>query len=660
MHGSTLFTLTWKDWTTPAGLSLSLLRASARRTSGSDYTSWPTPTKDEAGGTPEQFLERKRKLDGACGVSLTALNLVAQLASWATPTTRDHKDGGSVGTAPINALLGRQAWLAAWSTPRANKWGFPDADAHGSQEAPLASWPTPMAGTPAQKGYNEAGNTDSSRKTVALASGQPATGFPAPTEKQGQLNPAHSRWLMGLPPAWDDCVPTATRSTRSKPKLSSALISETSNVDHALRQHARFNASAAYRWMRCPGSVALAERAPILPPNKYALDGTAAHELLDYALKNKMRDAWEASIMADRIAKDTHPDAGERIDAVQQALDYIWDIMDSYEDAVLYVEHPFQFPTVVAPGQAYGTCDCAIYVPSLSLLYVIDYKHGMGLVEVEGNEQALYYGTGAVLGSGHMPADTIGLVIVQPRPAHTEGRIRASFVDRSRLERFVGEVDAAIIAAQAPDAPRIPGTHCKWCPANTICPERANQALAVVKGTFANVKDISLPDPLDLPIERLLEIKSGMARLREYLDDVDEAMFAYAMEGGVVPGFKLVEGRAVRKWEGDPGEIASMLLDVIKADNQANALDQVYPRKLIGVTEAEKLVKQALRAGSRKASAGTINEEAHTILAALTKKESNGKLTLVSDLDKREAIHRDPAAAVLQYVDVPPPAEEEA
>ena len=32
-------------------------------------------------------------------------------------------------------------------------------------------WPTPMAGTPAQKGYNEAGNTDSSRKTVAVLKG---------------------------------------------------------------------------------------------------------------------------------------------------------------------------------------------------------------------------------------------------------------------------------------------------------------------------------------------------------------------------------------------------------------------------------------------------------------------------------------------------------
>ena len=38
-----------------------------------------------------------------------------------------------------------------------------------------SGWPTPMAGTPAQNGNNEAGNNDSSRKTVALS------GWPTPT-----------------------------------------------------------------------------------------------------------------------------------------------------------------------------------------------------------------------------------------------------------------------------------------------------------------------------------------------------------------------------------------------------------------------------------------------------------------------------------------------
>jgi hypothetical protein len=69
--------------------------------------------------------------------------------------------------------LNEVAMLAAWSTPRANKWGFPDA--HGSQEAPI---------------------------------GPTATGSPAATEKPGQLDPDHSRFLMGYPEAWSAYAPS--------------------------------------------------------------------------------------------------------------------------------------------------------------------------------------------------------------------------------------------------------------------------------------------------------------------------------------------------------------------------------------------------------------------------------------------------------------------
>jgi hypothetical protein len=44
------------------------------------------------------------------------------------------------------------------------------------------------------------------------ASGETPSGSPVGTVKRGQLNPAFSRWLMGLPPVWCDCAATATQS----------------------------------------------------------------------------------------------------------------------------------------------------------------------------------------------------------------------------------------------------------------------------------------------------------------------------------------------------------------------------------------------------------------------------------------------------------------
>ena len=63
-------------------------------------------------------------------------------------------------------------------------------------------------------------STDTLDVAAQLAFGRTVIGSPAETENTGQLNPAHSRWLMGLPPEWDACAPTATPSSRKQRKRS--------------------------------------------------------------------------------------------------------------------------------------------------------------------------------------------------------------------------------------------------------------------------------------------------------------------------------------------------------------------------------------------------------------------------------------------------------
>jgi hypothetical protein len=275
--GSTLFNLIWKRRTTPTGRLIFALRASGRRISDNDFTSWPTPqSRDGAGnrgGTVDRTGARQRNLDD-----------YVMLSSWCTPSARDYKDSEGMATMATNPdgsersrtdQLPRQAALASWNTPRATDgsnggpnqaggalpadaalagWPTPTRAIQGAPEDPearrargynpglspmdaaaLAHWPTPMAGTPAQKGYNEAGNTDSGRKTVSLVtdlngparltvSGAMLIGSDAGMANGGQLNPEHSRWLQGLPPEWDACAPTVTRSSAKSRRNSSQPI----------------------------------------------------------------------------------------------------------------------------------------------------------------------------------------------------------------------------------------------------------------------------------------------------------------------------------------------------------------------------------------------------------------------------------------------------
>ena len=211
--GSTLYTLTWKPRATPSGLRICALRASARRISdsgsGSSESGWPTPQMRDFRSGGEDRVENPDRSNN--------LNDFVLMAGWPTPTAQDGSRGnGTIRPQDTGIPLPQRAAMAGWPTPEAEeaRRGYQNRSngKKGSQESMTTVAVNQLGDKPHLPPHGPARLT---------ANGEMLTGSSAAMESGGQLNPAHSRWLMGYPPAWDDCGVTAMPLSRRSRQPSS-------------------------------------------------------------------------------------------------------------------------------------------------------------------------------------------------------------------------------------------------------------------------------------------------------------------------------------------------------------------------------------------------------------------------------------------------------
>ena len=375
-------------------------------------------------------------------------------------------------------------------------------------------------------------------------------------------------------------------------------------------KHARLSASSAFRWINCPGSVALSDQCPTPASSSYADEGTLAHAIGELKLryvndeisKRQLNAKMKPLLQNEYYCGEMEEATGYYADAVIEALEA------AGEDAELMIEQQFSLSRWVPEG--FGTSDAVVI--GGGVIQVIDLKYGKGIkVDARNNPQLRLYGLGAAnLFDSLYDFDTVRMTIIQPRLDHISTE---ELPLRELLAWAEDDVKPrAQMAMDGTDYTAV-GDWCRFCPAKAICRKRAEYNLSIAKDDFRK--------PPLLSDEEIGEVLRRADEVQRWAADVSAYALDQALAGKQYDGWKLVEGRSVRKYADD-----LKVAETLKAAGYDEAM--LYERKLYGISAMEKIV------GKKKLT---------ETLGDLIVKPA-GKPVLVPESDKREAINTAEAA----------------
>lgn len=362
-------------------------------------------------------------------------------------------------------------------------------------------------------------------------------------------------------------------------------------------QHALLSASGAHRWLACPPSATLEAGLPDSSSGT-AEQGTAAHALVEWKLRRALHDApttkpvssWHDAEM-DTLTNDY----------VAFILERLRDVRQVCADPVALIEQRLDFSHIVPEG--FGTGDCVIIAEPT--LQIIDLKYGQGvMVEAEQNPQLMLYALGALNAFGSLYDITeVAVTIYQPRRSN----VSIWTIPVTELEAWADEVvePRAALAARG-DGEFAPGQWCRFCKLAPTCRTRSEANLALAQHEFA--------PPAELSDAEIAQVLAQLHDLKAWASTVEAHALSLAVnQSKTWAGFKLVEGRSVRKYTDEKA--------VAKAAETAGVTD-IYEQKLKTITALEK----------------QLGKKRFTELLGDLVVKPTGKPTLVPESDKRPAL----------------------
>ena len=366
--------------------------------------------------------------------------------------------------------------------------------------------------------------------------------------------------------------------------------------------HSTWSASGFEQKMLCPGSHVLQQGKP-RRSSQYAAEGTAAHQVLTWALQESRPAAAYIGrvIEADGFTFTVDEDMAGH---VQVCIDYVTDAAG--DEGVIFADIRVNYSQYLdAPElEAWGTAD--VIIARGDELIVIDFKYGMGVeVSAERNPQMSLYALGALQAYQGLVADfeRVRMVISQPRikKAASEFDISVEELEtwgRSTARSAVNTCRNAMAVDRTQVTSEVswdqvylrPGEkQCKFCSAKAECP--------ALRAEVAGTVNMTVASPDEFADDDVCKVSSGsdeawLAACLSKVDLIEDWCKAIRAEterrllaGESVPGYKLVPGKkGARQWV--DAKVAEETLKSMRVK-----LEDMYDLKLISPTTADKLAK---------------------------------------------------------------------